>query len=428
MQNSENSSPTITRCIFRNNSARWSGGAIFNTDRCSPVISRSTFAWNWAQDGGGGMCDYYNSNARISNCIISSNSTSDNGGAMKNYESTPTLTNCTFSGNSAESSGGGIWNGPGSSTILDNSILWDNSDSNGVHEAAQIMDTQGDKTSTISYCCIAGWTGTFAARHLPQGIPKRTQAESATGIISTDPRFVDAANGDYHLKSEGWRWDTQRKRWHYDAITSPCIDAGNPGWPLEDEPVTVPDDPHNVWAINLRINMGAYGGTAEASMPPHHATVLADITNDGFVTARDFSAFARLWMTKGDMLPADLNRDKLVDLADLVLLTKDWLKYRSGASPVVSIISPPNGALLQRRQGDSIEIQADAWDFDGTVLKVEFFVDPTKIGEDINSSDGWKIDWQDFTMGDYTITARATDNSGVTTVSLPVTITVIPPR
>jgi len=412
MQNSENSSPTVTRCIFRNNSARWSGGAIFSSDRCSPVISRSTFAWNWAQDGGGGMCDYYNSNARISNCIFSDNSTSDNGGAMKNYESTPTLTNCTFSGNSAESSGGGIWNGPSSSVILDNSILWDNSDSNGVHEAAQIMDTQGDKTSTISYCCTAGWTGTL----------------SGTGIISTDPRFVDAANGDYHLKSEGWRWDTQRKRWHYDAITSPCIDAGNPGWPLEDEPVAVPDDPDNVWAINLRINMGAYGGTAEASMPPHHATVLADITNDGFVTARDFSAFARLWMTKGDMLPADLNRDKLVDIADLVLLTKDWLKYRSGASPVVSIISPTNGALLQRREGDSIEIQADAWDFDGTVLKVEFFVDPTKIGEDIDGSDGWKIDWQDFTMGDYTITARATDNSGVTTVSLPVIITVIPPR
>lgn len=412
MQNSQDSSPTITRCIFLDNSARWSGGAIFNTNRCSPVISRSTFASNWAQYGGGGICDYYNSNAKISNCIFSDNSTSDNGGAMKNYESTPTLTNCTLSGNWVESSGGGIWNGPGSSVILDNSILWDNSDSNGVHEAAQIMDTQADKTSTISYCCVAGWTGTL----------------SGTGIISTDPRFVDPENGDYHLKSQGWRWDTQRKRWHYDAITSPCIDAGNPGWLLEDEPTTIPDDPDNVWAINLRINMGAYGGTAEASMPPHDATVLADITNDGFVTARDFSAAALLWMTKGNNLPADLNRDKLVDIADLALLAKDWLKYRSGASPVVSIISPANGALLQKQQGDSIEIAADAWDFDGIVLKVEFFVDSTQIGEDIDGSDGWKIDWQDFTMGDYIITAKATDNSGVTTVSLPVIITVIPPR
>jgi len=412
MQNSADSSPTITRCIFRHNSAGWSGGAIFNTNRCSPVISHSAFALNWAKDGGGGLCDYYNSNARISNCIFSGNSTSDNGGAMKNYQSSLMLTNCTFSGNSAESSGGGIWNGPDSSVILDNSILWDNSDSNGVREATQIMDTQADKTSTISYCCIAGWTGTL----------------SGTGIMSTDPRFVDAANGDYHLKSEGWRWDTQRKRWHYDAITSPCIDAGNPGWPLEDEPTTIPDDPDNVWAINLRIDMGAYGGTTEASMPPHDATVLADITNDGFVTGRDFSALVRLWMKKADNLPADLSRDKIVDMADLMLLSKDWLKYRSGASPVVSIISPANGALLQRRQGDSIEIEADAWDFDGTVHKVEFFAGSTKIGEDIDGSDGWKMDWLDFAMGDFSITARATDNSGVTTVSLPVIITVIPPR
>jgi len=412
MQNSADSSPTITRCIFRHNSARWSGGAMFNTNRCSPVISHSTFALNWAKDGGGGLCDYYNSNARISNCIFSGNSTSDNGGAIKNYQSSLTLTNCTFSENWAESSGGGIWNGPGSSVILDNSILWDNSDSNGVHEASQIMDTQTDKTSTISYCCIAGWTGTL----------------SGTGIMSTDPRFVDVENGDYHLKSEGWRWDTQRKRWHYDAITSPCIDAGNPGWPLEDEPTAIPDDPDNVWAINLRIDMGAYGGTTEASMPPHDATVLADITNDGFVTGRDFSALGRLWMKKADNLPADLSRDKIVDIADLILLSKDWLKYRSGASPVVSIISPANGALLQRRQGDLIEIQADAWDFDGTVHIVEFFAGSTKIGEDVDGSDGWKMDWLDFAMGDFSITARATDNSGVTTVSLPVTITVIPPR
>jgi hypothetical protein len=133
-------------------------------------------------------------------------------------------------------------------------------------------------------------------------------------------------------------------------------------------------------------------------------------------------------MAKGDNLPADLNRDKLVDIADLVLLTKDWLKYRSGASPVVSIISPSDGALLQRRQGDSIEIQVDAWDFDGAVLKVEFFADSTQIGEDVDGSDGWKIDWWDFTTGSFSITARATDNSGVTTVSLPVVISVIPPR
>ncbi len=40
-----------------------------------------------------------------------------------------------------------------------------------------------------------------------------------------------------------------------DAATSPCIDAGDPNSPVGDEP-----QPNGG-----RINMGAYGGTAEAS-------------------------------------------------------------------------------------------------------------------------------------------------------------------
>jgi hypothetical protein len=40
-----------------------------------------------------------------------------------------------------------------------------------------------------------------------------------------------------------------------DGVTSPCIDAGDPNCLVGDEPI--PNGGH--------INMGAYGGTAEAS-------------------------------------------------------------------------------------------------------------------------------------------------------------------
>ena len=88
------------------------------------------------------------------------------------------------------------------------------------------------------------------------------------GNLSADPLFIDANNGDYHLLSAGWCWSTPTNAWTYDSITSPCIDAGDPDAPLGDEPLSIARDPDNEYGENRRINMGAYGGTAQASMAP----------------------------------------------------------------------------------------------------------------------------------------------------------------
>jgi hypothetical protein len=87
------------------------------------------------------------------------------------------------------------------------------------------------------------------------------------GNISVNPLFVDADNGDYHLMSKGWRWNGSELG-AYDNFTSFCIDAGDPASPLGDELMIAPRDPNNEYGVNLYINMGAYGGTCQASMPP----------------------------------------------------------------------------------------------------------------------------------------------------------------
>jgi hypothetical protein len=56
--------------------------------------------------------------------------------------------------------------------------------------------------------------------------------------------------------------------WAWDEATSPCIDAGDPDLPLGEEISCEAGDPLSERASNSRINMGAYGGTAEASLAP----------------------------------------------------------------------------------------------------------------------------------------------------------------
>ncbi|MHC4355944.1 MAG: dockerin type I domain-containing protein, partial [Planctomycetota bacterium] len=136
-------------------------------------------------------------------------------------------------------------------------------------------------------------------------------------------QFVDAEGDDYHLKSEGWRWAGD-EAWMWDDVSSPCIDSGNPGTPLGDEPESIERDPDNVWGVNIRVNMGAYGGTSQASMGPHGWAMLADLNNDGIVDWLDVGLYAQCWLS-ADYEPAgDLNRDGTVDMSDWALLGQDW--------------------------------------------------------------------------------------------------------
>jgi hypothetical protein len=139
-----------------------------------------------------------------------------------------------------------------------------------------------------------------------------------------EPMFVDADNGDYHLKSEGWRWSQSEQQWVFDDVTSPCIDAGNPGTPLGNEPMSVPRDPNNIWGKNVRVNMGAYGGTSQASIGPHGWALLADLNNDGTVDFLDVGLWAQYWLDVGAELPGDLDRNGTVNMADFALLGQDY--------------------------------------------------------------------------------------------------------
>lgn len=90
--------------------------------------------------------------------------------------------------------------------------------------------------------------------------------------------------------------------------------------------------------------------------------------------------------------------------------------------PTVSITNPTNGATFAAPA--SIAINTNAADNDGFVSKVEFFQNSIKIGETNNTP--FTFTWNSVGPGNYALTARATDNVGVTTTSGPINVTVSP--
>ncbi len=88
--------------------------------------------------------------------------------------------------------------------------------------------------------------------------------------------------------------------------------------------------------------------------------------------------------------------------------------------PTVSITSPASGQTFI--EGSNVTINATAADSDGNITKVEFFSNGTKLGEDTSSPYSFVINT--VGVGNYSLTAKATDNDNLSTTSDPVTIRV----
>jgi len=232
----EESTSMLADCTFGSNSTEGSGGGIYNNSSKLTLLS-CIFNENSALRSGGGLLNYITSETSLNNCIFSGNRARDGGGMENVSDSFSVLLNCTFSTNFAEHAGGGISNNQNGQLTLINCILW------------------ADTPDEIMGKGAEGRTGGIAGR--VEVIYSNVQNSwPGRGNLNSDPLFADPENGDFHLKSQAGRWEPNDENWVVDTTGSPCIDAGNP-----DEPVGLERFPNGG-----RINMGAYGGTPQASL------------------------------------------------------------------------------------------------------------------------------------------------------------------
>ena len=292
----------ISECAIRDNTSTSRPGGILCSD--GTRITRCNISRN---HGGGVYClgsdDTARSVPQIDNSIISGNSADSYGAAILIYQSHASLANLTIVGNRAGTFGGGIACRRGSSPSFRNCILYENAAASG-HQIALLDQGFAGRPAPQA---------TFSFSTVPTGpgdlyTDPNTYLYLGLGNIDADPCFADAGywdpngtpddanddfwvDGEYHLKSQAGRWDGNDGRWTIDEVTSPCIDAGDPMSPIGLEP----------FPNGGIINMGTYGGTAEASKsyfggPVCETIVAGDVNGDCLIDFKDFFFVALHWL------------------------------------------------------------------------------------------------------------------------------------
>ena len=363
------SSMTLTDCIIADNSTEQDAGGGIGCWYGSLIIDRCTIIDNTARTwyAGGVYCGH--SSTILTNCLIARNTAALGGGGVAcSYTDTSlTISNSTIWGNS----GGSRWGGGGvlcrnASATVTNSIIWGNTSPKGpeisVEDAVSTLNITysnvagGQPGVSVEGGCTLNWgEGNIDADPLFAEPGYWADINDLNIIVEPDDPNAIWIHGDYHLKSEAGRWDLYSESWVLDDVTSPCIDRGDPNSPVGDEP-----DPNG--GI---INMGAYGGTPEASISIGHLPPLPlpiplahwklDETEGGIasdsVNDNDGTIYGDpAWQPTGGQVVGALDLDGIDDYVetDFVLNPADgpfsifvWVK---GGAPGQAVLSQMGGA------------------------------------------------------------------------------------
>ena len=312
----------ISENIYDVPSSIGSGGLTY----CDGLISGNNISHNFSGYRGGAC---YECNGDIANNIIIGNSSVISGGAVSYCHGN--IYNNIIAGNKCDISGGGLF---GCENVFNNTIVGnfagDRAGAIGQCENIKnniIAYNWANNTGGISGPCSNSYNLVFAnlgGNYGNDAVISPTEIiaapdfavngswdDNGTSSDESDDFWVE---GDYHLKSEAGRWEPDEQIWVKDVLTSLCIDAGDPNTALIAE----------FWPHGNRVNIGAYGNTAQASWSLSDIGNIADLNYDGWVDYEDLALFTSKWLRREVLLVEDLNRNGQVDLIDLSILLANW--------------------------------------------------------------------------------------------------------
>ena len=233
---------TITKNVFDGNrigeGITWGwGGAILISNENNPsyviTLSYNIYRNNYAPSRGGAVFVDDEANVKMEHELFYNNQSKESGSAIYvdgigSKQSVLEMNNCTVSGNSTTNNTAALFV-EGSRASVQNCIFWNN---NG-----KDFETTGAAANlTVTYTLTQqGYTG--------------------TGNLTSNPLFVSATSGNFHLQSKGGHYNPSNGQWVNDGVHSPAIDKGNPASLYSNEPMP----------NGSRVNLGCYGNTAEAS-------------------------------------------------------------------------------------------------------------------------------------------------------------------
>jgi len=324
----------------------------------------------------------------------------------------------------------------GSRLYIGNKLIVDNDGLHGTQEASGVIGLKAGKHSiTVDYFELGG-EQVLTVSYSGPGINKQEVPSAAlyrSGTTSNQspylgtpwniPGKIEAENYDaggegiaFHDLTPGNSGNAYRTE-DVDMEASTDVNGGyNVGWIDAGEwlEYTVNVTQAGSYRIDTRVASTSGGQTFHIELDGQ--------TISGTITVPNTGAWQN-WQTISLTTPALTTGQKVMRIVmESSLFNINYINFSpivTNNPPVVSITSPLNNASFN--EGTVINISANASDSDGTISKVEFFVDGQSIGSSATSP--YSINYT-TKVGTHTISAVATDDKGAATTSSSISINV----